>query len=40
LEANNTFCTACHLHDKKFTEFHPVQGKRVTLAAAHNLEGA
>ena len=24
---------------KKFTEFHPVQDKRVTLAAAHNLEG-
>ena len=39
LEENNTFCTACHLHEKKFTEFHPVQGKRVTLAAAHNLEG-
>ncbi len=38
LEENNTFCTACHLHEKKFTEFHPVQGKRVTLAAAHNLE--
>jgi predicted CXXCH cytochrome family protein len=39
LEENNTFCTACHLHEKKFTEFHPVQGKQVTLAAAHNLEG-
>ena len=24
---------------KKITEFHPVQDKRVTLAAAHNLEG-
>ena len=40
LEEDNTFCTACHLHEKKLTEFHPVQGKQVTLAAAHNLEGA
>lgn len=40
LEEDNTFCTACHLHEKKFTEFHPVQGQWVTLAAAHNLEGA
>ena len=39
LEEDNTFCTACHLHEKKFTEFHPMQGKQVTLAAAHNLEG-
>jgi len=40
LEDNNTFCTSCHpLHEKKFAEFHPVQGQRVTLAAAHNLEG-
>ena len=39
LEEDNTFCTACHLHEKKFTEFHTVEGKRVTLAAAHNLEG-
>lgn len=38
LEENNTFCTACHLHEQKFTEFHPVQGQRLTLAAAHNLE--
>jgi hypothetical protein len=28
LEENNTFCTACHLHEKKFTEFHLVQGTR------------
>jgi predicted CXXCH cytochrome family protein len=39
LEEDNTFCTACHLHEKKFTEFHPMQGKQVTLAAAHNLQG-
>jgi predicted CXXCH cytochrome family protein len=39
LEEDNTFCTACHLHEKKFTEFHPVEGKRVTLAAAHNIAG-
>jgi predicted CXXCH cytochrome family protein len=39
LEQNNRFCVACHLHEKKFTEFHPVQDKQVTLAAAHNLEG-
>jgi predicted CXXCH cytochrome family protein len=39
LEEDNTFCTACHLHEKKFTEFHPQQGKQITLAAAHNLEG-
>lgn len=37
LEANNAFCVACHLHEKKFTEFHPVQGQHTTLAAAHNL---
>src|SRR6266446_5580148 len=39
LEEDNTFCTACHLHEKKFTEFHPVDGKRITLAAAHNITG-
>src|SRR5262245_34761472 len=39
LEEDNTFCTACHLHEKKFTEFHPVEGRRVTLAGAHNLAG-
>ena len=39
LEEDNTFCTACHLHEKKFTEFHPVESKRITLAAAHNLAG-
>jgi predicted CXXCH cytochrome family protein len=39
LEEDNRFCTACHLHETKFTEFHPVQGKQVTLAAAHNLTG-
>jgi predicted CXXCH cytochrome family protein len=40
LEERNTFCTSCHLHEQKFTEFHPVQGQRITLAAAHNLEGS
>lgn len=39
LEQRNTFCTACHLHEQKFTEFHPVQGHILTLAAAHNLPG-
>jgi nitrate/TMAO reductase-like tetraheme cytochrome c subunit len=39
LEQNNTFCTACHLHEKKFTEFHLVEGKHITLAAAHNIAG-
>ena len=40
LEQNNTFCTSCHpLHEKKFAEFHPLQGQHVTLAAAHNIEG-
>src|SRR5437867_251774 len=40
LEQNNTFCTSCHpLHEKKFAEFHPLQGQRITLAAAHNTEG-
>jgi hypothetical protein len=39
LEEHNYVLHGCHLHEKKFTEFHPVQGKRVTLAAAHNLEG-
>jgi hypothetical protein len=39
LEEDNTFCTSCHLHEEKFAQFHPVQGQRLTLAAAHNLEG-
>jgi len=39
LEEDNQFCIACHLHEKKFSAFHPVQGQWVTLAAAHNLEG-
>jgi len=39
LEADNRFCIACHLHEQKFTEYHPVQDKQITLAAAHNLPG-
>jgi len=40
LEQDNTFCTSCHLHEEKFRQFHPVQGQRLTLAAAHNIDGA
>ncbi|GIX49213.1 MAG: hypothetical protein KatS3mg131_3424 [Candidatus Tectimicrobiota bacterium] len=39
LEQNNRFCISCHLHQQKYREYHPVQGERLTLAAAHNLEG-
>jgi hypothetical protein len=39
LEQDNTFCTSCHLHEEKFSQFHPVQGQRITLAAAHNIAG-
>jgi hypothetical protein len=39
LEENNTFCTACHLHEEKFAQFHLLEGQRLTLAAAHNIEG-
>lgn len=42
LEQDNRFCIACHrpekpLHAKVYAGFHPVAGKLVTLAAAHNL---
>lgn len=39
LEEDNAFCIACHLHEQKYTQFHPVQGQQITLAAAHNLQG-
>ena len=39
LERDNTFCTSCHLHEEKFSQFHPVQEQRITLAAAHNMAG-
>lgn len=39
LENDNTFCTACHLHEQKFADFHPQQGRHVTLAGAHNIAG-
>lgn len=42
LEQYNGFCIACHrperpLHAKVYGSFHPVGGKLVTLAAAHNV---
>lgn len=39
LEQRNTFCIACHLHEQKFADFHPVHDQVRTLAAAHNLPG-
>ncbi len=37
LEQNNAFCISCHLHEQKFTDYHPVGGRLLTLAAAHNV---
>lgn len=39
LEERNTFCIACHLHEQKFAELHPMEGQLRTLAAAHNIQG-
>ncbi len=42
LEQDNRFCIACHrpekpLHARVYERFHPMAGKLVTLAAAHNI---